>query len=252
MYANTLYNFGVSEEIGLHILENTAPDDYIYVYNLNPEIYFFSQRRCPTNSLTVDIFTTASLTPEERIKWERIVREKIKSASPRYIVTSKVMPISFFEGITGNRYFLEREYHAGFDVMKNPVCLQLFKIRKSQEAQKYISEGEELFGQNKLQEAIAAFQQALDFDPVNGDALNNLGVCHYHRGDEMKAVEYFLKALSANPLNRDVVFNVMDTDLAPWDKLTVLQLYLSFNPNDEEMKLISNELRKSCSTKAIH
>lgn len=244
MYSNTLYNFGVSEEIGRHIRENTSPDDYIYVYNLNPEIYFFAQRRCPTNALYIDNLSTAAYTPEDQERAEKTIKDKLKAASPAYIVISKTtnVPISFFEGVTGNRYFLEKEYHAGFDAVQAPVILQMFKVRRISESMKHVEAGEELFGQDRITEAMDDFHKALALDPMNGDALNNLGVCHHRLGEPLKAVDHFIQALQADPSNRDVVLNLLDMDMAPKDKLTVLQLYLAFNPDDAEMRKASRDL----------
>ena len=244
MYSNTLYNFGTSEEIGRHIRAKTDPDEYIYVYNLNPEIYFFAQRRCPTNTLYIDNLTTSAYTPEDLKRFEQAIRDKLKAASPAYFVINKTSgtPIGFFESVTGNKYFLEKEYHAGFDADHNPVTLQMFKVRKLSDAKKSVDAGEELFGQNKILDAIQTFQKAIEFDPLNSDALNNLGVCYFQQKDHMKAVEYFVKAFEANPSNRDTVLNLLHMDLPVQDKFKLLQLYLAFNPNDAEMKLIRENL----------
>jgi len=244
MYSNTLYNFGVSEEIGRHIRENTSPDDYIYVYNLNPEIYFFAQRRCPTNALYIDNLSTAAYTPQDQERAEKAIKDKLKAASPACIVINKAtnVPIAFFEGVTGNRYFLDKEYHAGFDAVKTPVILQMFRVRRVSESMDLVASGEELFARDRIEEAVDVFLKALELDPLNSDALNNLGVCHYRLGEPVKAVDHFVRALQANPSNRDVVLNLLDMDIAPRDKLTVLQLYLAFNPNDAEMRQACRDL----------
>jgi tetratricopeptide (TPR) repeat protein len=240
MYSNTLFSFGASEEIGRHIRENTDPDDFIYVYNLNPEIYFFAQRKCPTNTLYIDDLSTASFTIEEQDRAEQALKDKLRDARPAYIVINKALnvPIAFFEGVTGEKYFLKKEYHAGFDAMKNPVTLQMYKLRKTREAEELVAAGEDLFGQERIDEAASAFGKALDLDPLNGDALNNLGVCCHHQGDHMKAVEYFVKAIEVNPSNRDTVLNLLDMDLPADEKSKLLQMYLAFNPQDTEMKRI--------------
>src|ERR1700758_4682001 len=48
-------------------------------------------------------------------------------------------------------------------------------------------------------EAEARFLKALEIDPQNADALNNLGVILRRRGDPIKAVELLRRAASLRP-----------------------------------------------------
>lgn len=105
-----------------------------------------------------------------------------------------------------------------------------------------VAEGEGLFEQGKIDEAMISFRRALDLDPLNGDALNNLGVCHFRQGDLERSVEYFIRALEADPYNRDVVLNLLDMELDVKEKFKVLQVYLAFNPHDAEMKQLSESM----------
>jgi tetratricopeptide (TPR) repeat protein len=48
-------------------------------------------------------------------------------------------------------------------------------------------------------EALAALVQALQVDPANAKAWNNMGDYHYRRGEFDKAIEYFKNSIENNP-----------------------------------------------------
>lgn len=247
MYSNTLYNFGCSEEIGKHIRQRTYDDDFIYVYNMNPEIYFFSQRRCPTKSIYLDVTHTSSLTENERRLEEQALQEKLRKARPAYIVinTGANVPINAFESFTGSRYFLEKEYTAGYFQGTSPVLLHMYKLRKTEEATMCVSRGEALFAQGSLDEAVKAFHEALGCDPLCLDALNNLGVLHHQQGDAQKAAQYFSQAFSVDPSNRDVLYNLLHMEIPDDVKIRMARLYLQLEPDDPEIRDILDGLTNS-------
>jgi protein O-GlcNAc transferase len=51
--------------------------------------------------------------------------------------------------------------------------------------------------------AIAAFERALECDPVAPHVAYNLGLIYRDRDDRDRAIQWFTRALQANPLDRD-------------------------------------------------
>jgi len=53
------------------------------------------------------------------------------------------------------------------------------------------------------QQAIAAFERALDLNPVTPNVAYNLGLIHHDRKEFDRALHWFKKAVQANPNDRD-------------------------------------------------
>ena len=56
-----------------------------------------------------------------------------------------------------------------------------------------IKAGEQLFLDGQIDRAEAIFDDIVKVQPDNFNALNNLGVIHYHRGNRLGAKNFFLK-----------------------------------------------------------
>jgi tetratricopeptide (TPR) repeat protein len=56
-----------------------------------------------------------------------------------------------------------------------------------------------LLRKGRLDEGIAHFQKALEVDPEYGEALNNLGIALLKEGKSEEAIKHFQKALEVNP-----------------------------------------------------
>jgi hypothetical protein len=52
------------------------------------------------------------------------------------------------------------------------------------------------------------WQHAAAVNPQSTTALNNLGRCHYRKGDYPKAIELFLRSIQSNPYNASPYFNL--------------------------------------------
>jgi len=71
-----------------------------------------------------------------------------------------------------------------------------------------IEKGEALFTKGLMHEAKEHFDCVLGTDPSNIDALNNMGVIHYHQQSTHQAVDCFLKVLEIDPSNKDALTNL--------------------------------------------
>ena len=73
-----------------------------------------------------------------------------------------------------------------------------------------IKEGEAFFTEGKIQDAIAVFETVLSKEPLNFEALNNLGVIYHSLGKDQDAEPCFKKASAANNDYLDPLFNLAD------------------------------------------
>lgn len=108
---------------------------------------------------------------------------------------------------------------------------------KEPESMVLLRVGEEEFARQYFDRARMCFELAYERDATNAKALNNLGVVAWQQGDVAGALEYFRKALDADPLDAEILLNSARAlgDAAQWDTAAdLLQLYLSRHGNDEE------------------
>jgi predicted SAM-dependent methyltransferase/tetratricopeptide (TPR) repeat protein len=69
-------------------------------------------------------------------------------------------------------------------------------------------EGEQAFSENDLDKASKSFEQIVGADPLNYEALNNLGVIRFRKGYHKEAISFFGKALKIYPDYQDALENL--------------------------------------------
>ncbi len=72
----------------------------------------------------------------------------------------------------------------------------------------YNEEGYRWFQQDRLPDAEAAFTQAVETDPANAPALNNLAITDFTRGNLLPAARYMQRAMEENPDNPIARYNL--------------------------------------------
>lgn len=72
---------------------------------------------------------------------------------------------------------------------------------------KLLRSGEEQFENGNYRESVLLFQKALQLDPRNTQAMNNLGVLVWQTGDIPAAMKIFLQVLTLDPGNPDAFVN---------------------------------------------
>ncbi len=243
IYQYTYYNFGRSEEIGHYIRENSEPDDYIYVYNVNPEIYFYAQRKACTNTIYINKFTFHALSKDELEINNRIIAEKIRKARPKFIVINRDDPLSIgaFEKITGEKYIFIKEYLAA---RRFSFFLDLFKLRQQDEARIEVEKGEEQFNASDYNEALRHFNKALEYDPLNDSAHNNIGACYYQTGELKSALDSFMNAFEINVYNKDALLNLLSMEIPVHEKIGLIHRFLTYT-QDDEIESLLNDLNRT-------
>ncbi len=94
-------------------------------------------------------------------------------------------------------------------VWRNPLVFFTDMAKKSPEsAMAQSSLGLVLFQQDRAEEAIAHYMEAIRLDPSYAGSYNNLGVIYMDRGQMGKAVQMFQKSLLISPDNAEALTNL--------------------------------------------
>jgi len=96
------------------------------------------------------------------------------------------------------------------ETLKSKGCIQMDNQPGVFERKDQLANGEQLFAEGKVEEAIKCFESILANEPDNTDALNNLGVVSYGIGNAESAEIFFLKALEVNPSHINALMNIAD------------------------------------------
>ena len=119
-----------------------------------------------------------------------------------------------------------------------------YKITMKGEAQlnELIKWGEERFSNGNLRSAIKIFKRTLELDPLNTQAINNLGVMQWQLGDPIAAIKTFQNALIKNSDDTDALENLKQAtietgrfDLIVPELQDVLKNTFSENPGLETL-----------------
>lgn len=119
-----------------------------------------------------------------------------------------------------------------------------------------LRKGEELFKSGLIHEAEEIFEKIVISDPLNHEALNDLGTVLYHKGDYKSAEIHFMKALALDEKNPDVLINLADLyfNTKEWDRAAYfLERYIDQNPLDkvELNRLAVAHIESGSSYKAV-
>jgi len=124
-------------------------------------------------------------------------------------------------------------------------CLLSGTSHNGKSAHSLNEKGEELFNNGDLSGAMSAFTKAIEAAPGFATAYNNLGVLHWQEGEVQKASEYFAKALSIDPDDRDTILNcgkVLAVSQSIEEAKRLLSSYLEKHPHDDEISHLLESL----------
>ncbi len=87
----------------------------------------------------------------------------------------------------------------GINTLLEPTGNSFDENSANRDANYYFNLGYKRASEGKYKDAIVSFQEALNMNPNNIDALLNLGNCHGMLGNYQKSIEYNDKIISLNP-----------------------------------------------------
>lgn len=144
-----------------------------------------------------------------------------------------------------------KHYHSYINLI---ICLN--KIKKSEEALKYITKTNQKFPENKdcellfqkgitlqnlekYDDAVTSYNKSLELKP-DAQSYNNIGVCCYNLDDFNKAIENYEKALELDKKNFNFyMFNIAESTYKIGDHQKAKNMYLDLlksNNLDEDLK----------------
>jgi tetratricopeptide (TPR) repeat protein len=100
---------------------------------------------------------------------------------------------------------------------------------------KLVEQGEHLFRQGKVDEAIGSFKEALEIDPDLAVAHNNLAIAYHDKGELENAIQALMSAMRLAPDDPDVIWNCGQVLIELGylkDALKVYKDFLEKNPDD--------------------
>jgi len=124
------------------------------------------------------------------------------------------------------------------------LALQKLEKEKSM-PMKYYEQGETLYNNGQVEEAIAAFNKALDLDFSFALAHNDLAFIYWQKKDVDKALYHLSKAMELSPDNRDIIWNCGQIMLGlgyVQHAYDVYKSYLQKHPDEVEIKQVVEEL----------
>jgi tetratricopeptide (TPR) repeat protein len=122
-------------------------------------------------------------------------------------------------------------------VLAAAVALQLHAAAPSPQARAAFDRGEQALAANRLDEAIAAYKEALAATGGYADALNGLGSALFKQGKRDEAIGQFQAAISADPAFKLAYFNLGYATRKTGDFATAAQAYEKYtklDPNDAD------------------
>jgi hypothetical protein len=112
-----------------------------------------------------------------------------------------------------------------------------------------MARGEELFQAGKMEEARGLFEHIIQANPLNYEAMNNMGTVLYRQGDISSAEKYYQNVLALKSDDPDALSNLADLylNLKRWnDAVSFLKRYLACNPQDcEKLNCLALALMES-------
>jgi predicted SAM-dependent methyltransferase/tetratricopeptide (TPR) repeat protein/SAM-dependent methyltransferase len=98
-------------------------------------------------------------------------------------------------------------------------------IKQTSDLKMLFQEGERHFNEDKIDQARVCFESIVAADPLNYEALNNLGVIHFREGHFQKAISYFDKALQIHNGHEDSRENLAACFIAIGDYAEAVKIY---------------------------
>lgn len=148
--------------------------------------------------------TLAALLPEQSVEqardWAQQMTEAMRRRTERPVrAGAAAHPCPGWPASEILENALKALVHAGFLEPFAAVAFDAVSLNIS---------GDMLFDQGLIAQAAAEYEKALLLDPNEPNVLNSLGVCHGQQGRPQQAMEYFQKAMDAQPDNFMAHFNM--------------------------------------------
>ncbi|HDG98671.1 MAG TPA: glycosyltransferase [Desulfobacterales bacterium] len=125
------------------------------------------------------------------------------------------------------------------ELKKKPIRRLMTQTDVPVDLSKLCKQGEEAFNLGEVDKAITIFKNIVTINPSHVQALNNLALIYWQRGELKKSLEYLYKAMKIDPEDKDVVWNcgqiMLELGKAE-DAYEIYKCYLQRHPQEKEIE----------------
>ena len=246
-YQHSMPNFLASEEIAEYVKSRTSPDDFIFVWRLNPEIYFLSERRSAIGHLQIGedsarTFSIGGMDDFIDLMFREIALHKTKLI----ILVSGEFSIENLQARTHLKYKQDKLFDTHLPGVEERKYVAYSLVEDSYESA--LNElGESAFADENYDEAEAYFRRAIEESSSNSAAYTNLATVLWERGNESEARNMLDKSLELDPLSKDSILSYTDIAQTEDELRKAVELcnsYIQEKGEDTEISALLNRLGK--------
>ncbi|MCH7886465.1 MAG: tetratricopeptide repeat protein [Candidatus Marinimicrobia bacterium] len=209
-YRHSLPNFLASEEIAEYVKSKTSPEDYIFVWSVNPEIYFLSERRSAIGHLQVGEDSIRSIAMRDMDDFlNRMFKDIALNKTKLIIMVSGGLSIEELQTQTHLKYKQDQLFDTRLPNVEDRKYVAYSLVEESYETA--LNElGEIAFAEENFDDAKAYFRRAIEESSSNSAAYTNLATVLWQTGNKDEARKMLNKSLELDPLSKDTILSYAD------------------------------------------
>ena len=245
-YKHSMPNFLASEEIAEHIRENTSPEDTIFVWNHNPEIYFLSERRSAVGHLLFTSEMTRTIMDMNLDEMFLKMMDDLVLNEAKYIVmVTGGISTEYIKKLTGLDYETDRSFDTRLGVDDSLVYVT-YKLNSFSYVPALSKMGEKDFNTGNNSRALEIFNKLVKIEPSNAEHKVSLATVLWAEDEKEKARDQIDQALELDPVNKDAIISFAEMAQDESDKIMVISYienYLSAERYDTEIEGYLSDFR---------
>ena len=245
-YKHSLPNFLASEEIAEHIKENTSPEDMIFVWCYNPEIYFLSERRSAVGHLLFNHGTTRTiidLSLEEI--YLKMMDDLVLNEAKYVVLLADGMSTELIKKLTGLEYETDKRFNTRLGV-DDSRAYTTFKLKSSSFVPALSKMGEKDYNSGNNSRALEIFKKLTGIEPSNAEYKVSLATVLWAEDEKEQARDQLDKALSLDPENKDAIISFAEMAEDESDRIMAISYfenYLTAEGYDSEIEVYLSEFK---------
>ena len=206
-YKHSLPNFLASEKIARYIKDNSNEDDKIFVWNLNPEIYFLSERRSAVGHLMFNsniTRTVIDLSLEDI--FFKMMDDLVINEAKYVVLVTEGLSRDMIRNYTNLEYDLVERFDTGlgFDESR---AYSVYELNQSSLIPALNKMGEKYFHRGDYKTAVNIFQNLTMKEPDSAEHKTNLAAALWDAGERNDSRLQVEKALEVQPDYKDAIIS---------------------------------------------
>ena len=253
-YKHSMPNFLASEEIAEHIRENTSPEDTIFVWNHNPEIYFLSERRSAVGHLLFTSEMTRTIMDMNLDEMFLKMMDDLVLNEAKYIVmVTGGISTEYIKKLTGLDYETDRSFDTRLGVDDSLVYVT-YKLNSFSYVPALSKMGEKDFNTGNNSRALEIFNKLVKIEPSNAEHKVSLATVLWAEDEKEKARDQIDQALELDSVNKDAIISFAEMAQDESDKIMVISYienYLSAERYDTEIEGYLSDFRNQLKVEIV-